>query len=421
MKELYVVNCCRTAIGSFGGALKNTPAVDLGAIVIKEALNRAGVKPEQVDEVMFGCILTAAQGQNVARQASIKAGIPYSVPAYTVGMVCGSGMKSMIEGARSILAGDADVVVCGGTENMSAAPYAVPTGRYGARMGHTQMIDTMIKDGLWDAYNNYHMGTTAENICDVWGITRQELDEFAASSQQKACAARDSGRFDDEVVPVPVKVKKEIVEFKRDEFPREGVTADNISKLRGAFPVGPEGVEDEIVHTFQPTEIHEADARKHEQRVTAANASGINDGAAAIVLASGEAVEKYGLKPMAKLIGWGQGGVDPKIMGVGPVPASRQAMTKAGVTIDDIDLVEANEAFAAQSIAVARELGFDMSKVNVNGGAISLGHPVGASGARIIVTLLHEMQKRPEAKKGLATLCIGGGMGTAVVLEKCRM
>ena len=245
------------------------------------------------------------------------------------------------------------------------------------------------------------------------------MDEFAASSQQKACAARDSGRFDDEVVPVMVKQKKQMVEFKRDEFPREGVTAESISKLRGAFPVGPEGVEDEIVHTFEPTEVHEADTRKHEQRVTAANASGINDGAAAIVLASGEAVEKYGLKPMAKLIGWGQGGVDPKIMGVGPVPASRQAMTKAGVTIDDIDLVEANEAFAAQSIAVARELGFDMSKVNVNGGAISLGHPVGASGARIIVTLLHEMQKRPDAKHGLATLCIGGGMGVATVYEKC--
>ena len=419
MKEVYVVNCCRTAIGSFGGSLKDTPAAEMGATVIKEALSRAGVKPEQVDEVMFGCILTAGLGQNVARQCALKAGIPISVPAYTVGMVCGSGMKSVIEGARSILAGDADVIVCGGTENMSAAPYAVPTGRYGARMGHTQMLDTMIKDGLWDAYNNYHMGTTAENIADVWGITRREMDEFAASSQQKACAARDSGRFDDEVVPVPVKVKKEIVEFKRDEFPREGVTADNISKLRGAFPVGPEGVEDEIVHTFQPTEVHEADARKHEQRVTAANASGINDGAAAIVLASGEAVEKYGLKPMAKLIGWGQGGVDPKIMGVGPVPASRNAMAKAGVTIDDIDLVEANEAFAAQSIAVARELGFDMAKVNVNGGAISIGHPVGASGARIIVTLLHEMQKRPEAKKGLATLCIGGGMGTAVVFEKC--
>ena len=307
MKELYVVNCCRTAIGSFGGSLKDVPATELGAIVVKEALNRAGVKPEQVDEVMFGCILTAAQGQNVARQVSIKAGIPFSVPAYTVGMVCGSGMKSVIEGARSILAGDADVIVCGGTENMSAAPYAVPTGRYGARMGHTQMLDTMIKDGLWDAYNNYHMGTTAENIADVWGITRQEMDEFAASSQQKACAARDSGRFDDEVVPVMVKQKKQMVEFKRDEFPREGVTAESISKLRGAFPVGPEGVEDEIVHTFEPTEVHEADTRKHEQRVTAANASGINDGAAAIVLASGEAVEKYGLKPMAKLIGWGQG------------------------------------------------------------------------------------------------------------------
>ena len=419
MKELYVVNCCRTAIGSFGGALKNTPAVDLGAIVIKEALNRAGVKPEQVDEVMFGCILTAAQGQNVARQASIKAGIPYSVPAYTVGMVCGSGMKSMIEGARSILAGDADVVVCGGTENMSAAPYAVPTGRYGARMGHTQMIDTMIKDGLWDAYNNYHMGTTAENICDVWGITREELDEFAASSQNKAEAAQKAGRFDDEIVPIMIKKKKEMVEFKVDEFPRAGVTAEGISKLRGAFPVGPEGVEDEIVHTFEVTQVHEADTKKHVQRVTAANASGINDGAAAIVLASGEAVEKYGLKPMAKLVSWGQGGVDPKIMGVGPVPASRQAMEKAGLKIEDMDLIEANEAFAAQSIAVARELHFDMSKVNVNGGAIALGHPVGASGARIIVTLLHEMQKRDDAKKGLATLCIGGGQGVATIFEKC--
>ena len=418
MKELYVVNCCRTAIGSFGGALKNTPAVDLGAIVIKEALNRAGVKPEQVDEVMFGCILTAAQGQNVARQASIKAGIPYSVPAYTVGMVCGSGMKSMIEGARSILAGDADVVVCGGTENMSAAPYAVPTGRYGARMGHTQMIDTMIKDGLWDAYNNYHMGTTAENINDIWGITRREQDEFAAASQQKTEAAQAAGRFDDEIVPVPVKVKKEIVEFKRDEFPKAGVTADGIAKLRGAFPVGPESPNPEVVHTFEVTGAKETED-KGTQRVTAANASGINDGAAAIVLASAEAVEKYGLKPMAKLIGWGQGGVDPKIMGVGPVPASRQAMTKAGVTIDDIDLVEANEAFAAQSIAVARELGFDMSKVNVNGGAISIGHPVGASGARIIVTLLHEMLKRDDAKKGLATLCIGGGQGVATIFEKC--
>ena len=418
MKELYVVNCCRTAIGSFGGALKNTPAPELGAIVVKEALNRAGVKPEQVDEVMFGCILTAGLGQNVARQVSLKAGIPSSVPAYTVGMFCGSGMKSVIEAGRAILAGDADIIVCGGTENMSAAPFAAPDARWGARMGDKKLVDTMIKDGLWDAYNNYHMGTTAENINDIWGITRKEQDEFAAASQQKTEAAQAAGRFDDEIVPVPVKVKKDIVEFKKDEFPKAGVTAEGIAKLRGAFPVGPESPNPQVVHTFEVTGAQDAED-KGQQRVTAANASGINDGAAAIVLASGEAVEKYGLKPMVKLIGWGQGGVDPKIMGVGPVPASRAAMKKAGVTIEDIDLVEANEAFAAQSIAVARELHFDMSKVNVNGGAISLGHPVGASGARIIVTLLHEMQKRPEAKKGLATLCIGGGMGVATVFEKC--
>ena len=418
MKDLYVVNCCRTAIGSFGGSLKNTPATEMGAIVVKEALNRAGVKPEQVDEVMFGCILTAGLGQNVARQVSIKAGIPYSVPAYTVGMVCGSGMKSVIEGARSILAGDAEIVVCGGTENMSAAPFAAPDARWGARMGDKKLVDTMIKDGLWDAYNNYHMGTTAENINDIWGITRKEQDEFAAASQQKTEAAQKAGKFEAEIVPVPVKVKKEIVEFKRDEYPKEGVTAESVAKLKGAFPVGPESPNPQVVHTFEPKGIQEAEDRG-TQRVTAANASGINDGAAAIVLASGEAVEKYGLKPMAKLIGWGQGGVDPKIMGVGPVVASRNAMAKAGVTIDDIDLVEANEAFAAQSIAVARELGFDMSKVNVNGGAIALGHPVGASGARIIVTLLHEMAKRPDAQTGLATLCIGGGMGTATVFEKC--
>ena len=418
MKDLYVVNCCRTAIGSFGGSLKNTPAAEMGAVVVKEALKRANIAPENVDELMFGCILTAAQGQNVARQVSIKAGIPYSVPAYTVGMVCGSGMKSVIEGARSILAGDSDIVVCGGTENMSAAPYASMDARWGARMGDKKLVDTMIKDGLWDAYNNYHMGTTAENINDIWGITRREQDEFAAASQQKAEAAQASGRFDDEIVPVMVKVKKDMVPFAKDEYPKAGVTADSIAKLKGAFPVGPESPNPQVVHTFEVTGARDA-ADKGTQRVTAANASGINDGAAAIVLASGEAVEKYGLKPMAKLIGWGQGGVDPKIMGVGPVVASRNAMKKAGVTIDDIDLIEANEAFAAQSIAVARELHFDMSKVNVNGGAIALGHPVGASGARIIVTLLHEMQKRPEAKKGLATLCIGGGMGTAVVFEKC--
>ena len=418
MKDLYVVNCCRTAIGSFGGSLKNTPAAEMGAVVVKEALKRANIAPENVDEVMFGCILTAAQGQNVARQVAIKAGIPYSVPAYTVGMVCGSGMKSVIEGARSILAGDSDVVVCGGTENMSAAPFASMDARWGARMGDKKLVDTMIKDGLWDAYNNYHMGTTAENINDIWGITREEQDAFAAASQQKTEAAQKAGRFDDEIVPVMVKVKKEMVPFAKDEYPKAGVTKEGIAKLRGAFPVSPESPNPQVVNTFEPTGIQES-ADKGQPRVTAANASGINDGAAAIVLASGEAVEKYGLKPMAKLISWGQGGVDPKIMGVGPVPASRQALKKAGLTIDDIDLVEANEAFAAQSIAVARELHFDMSKVNVNGGAIALGHPVGASGARIIVTLLHEMQKRPEAKRGLATLCIGGGMGVATIYEKC--
>ena len=394
MREVYVVNCCRTAVGSFGGSLKDVPAPEMGAIVIKEALKRANVAPENVDEVMFGCILTAGLGQNVARQASLKAGIPIEVPAYTVGMVCGSGMKSVIEGARSIVAGDADIIVAGGTENMSAAPYSIPAARWGARMNNNKIIDTMVNDGLTDAFNNYHMGITAENVCDQWGITREELDEFAYNSQKKAAAARDSGRFNDEIVPVPVKVKKEIVEFKTDEFIKGDVSLEKMAKLKPAFK--PDG-----------------------GRVTAANASGINDGAAAIVLASKEAVEKYGLKPMFKLIGWGQGGVDPKIMGVGPVPASKNAMAKAGVTIDDIDLVEANEAFAAQSVAVARELKFDMSKVNVNGGAIAIGHPVGASGARIIVTLLHEMLKRDDAKKGLATLCIGGGMGVATIFEKC--
>ena len=419
MKEVYVVNCCRTAVGAFGGSLKDVAAADLGAVVVKEALSRAGLKAEQVDELMFGSILTTAQGQNVARQVGVKAGLPFEVPAYTVGMVCGSGMKSVIEGARAILSGDADVIVAGGTENMSAAPYALPAARWGARMGDNKMVDTMIKDGLWDAYNNYHMGTTAENICDVWGITREELDAFAVASQNKTEAAQAAGKFVDEIVPVMVKQKKAMVEFKVDEYPKAGVTAESVAKLRGAFPVGPEGVEESIVHTFELTGIHADDTSKHVQRVTAANSSGINDGAAAIVLASGEAVEKYGLKPMAKLVSWGQGGVDPKIMGVGPVPACNQAMKKADLKIEDIDLVEANEAFAAQSIAVARELGFDMAKVNVNGGAISIGHPVGASGARIIVTLLHEMQKRDDAKLGMATLCIGGGMGVATIFEKC--
>ena len=423
MRDIYLVNCCRTAVGSMGGSLKDTPAPELGAIVIKEALKRAGVNAADVDEVMMGCTLVAAMGQNPARQAAVKAGVPVAVPAYTVSMVCGSGMKAVIEAGRAIAAGDAEIIVAGGMENMSAAPYALPDMRFGKKMdvamATSGLVDTMVKDGLWDAFNNYHMGTTAENICDVWGITREELDAFGCASQQKAEAAQKAGRFDDEIVPVPVKVKKQIVEFKTDEFVRPGTTLEGLAKLRGAFPAGPEGVEDEIVHTFEPTEIHEADTRKHVQRVTAGQASGINDGAAAIVLASAEAVEKYGLKPMAKLIGYGQGGVDPKIMGVGPVVASRQAMERAGVTIDDMDLVEANEAFAAQSIAVARELHFDMSKVNVNGGAIAIGHPVGASGARSIVTLIHEMMKREDAKKGLATLCIGGGQGVATVWEKC--
>ncbi|MBR5948074.1 MAG: acetyl-CoA C-acetyltransferase [Clostridia bacterium] len=398
MREIYVVNCCRTAIGSFGGSLKDVSAAKLGSIVVKEALNRAGVAPENVDEVMFGCILTAGLGQNVARQVSLGAGLPVEVPAYTVGMVCGSGMKSVIEGARAIACGDADIVVAGGTENMSQAPYALPAARWGARMGNNTIVDTMIVDGLWDVYNNYHMGTTAENVCDKWELTREELDAFALSSQLKTEIAQNSNRFDDEIVPVTIKVKKQDVEFKKDEFPRAGSTIESLQKLRGVFAT--------------------ADGGKGE-RVTAGNASGINDGAAAIVLASKEAVEKYGLKPMAKLVSWGQGGVDPAIMGVGPVPATRQALEKANMKIHDIDLVEANEAFAAQSCAVAKDLGFDMEKVNVNGGAISIGHPVGASGARIIVTLLHEMLKRDEAKHGLATLCIGGGMGVATIFEKC--
>ncbi len=419
MKEVYIVNCCRTAVGSFGGSLKDIPAADLGAITVKEALKRANVAPENVDEVLFGAVITAGLGQNVARQVSIKAGIPYSVTATSLNMVCGSGMKTVIEAARSIIAGDNDIVVAGGTENMSRAPYALPDERWGARMGDKKAVDTMITDALWDVYNGYHMGTTAENVCDVWGITREELDEFSACSEQKAEKARAEGRFKDEIIPVEVKIKKQTVSFENDEFIKTGVTKESISGLRGAFPVGPEDISDTVVHTFEPAKIDKANANKHVQRVTAANSSGINDGAAAIVVASGEAVEKYGLKPMAKLIGWGQAGVDPKIMGVAPVPACRNAMKKAGVTIDDIDLIEANEAFAAQCVAVGRELGFDPAKLNVNGGAISIGHPVGCSGARIIVTLLHEMQKRPEAKKGLATLCIGGGMAVATVFEKC--
>jgi len=394
MKEIYIVNCCRTAVGSYGGALKDVSAAELGAITVSEVLKRGGVQPDQVDEVLYGAVLTAGLGQNVARQVTLKAGLPISVPATTVNMVCGSGMKTVVEAARAILAGDADIVVAGGTENMSTATYALPSGRWGARMFDTQLVDTMVKDGLWDVYNNYHMGMTAENICDQWGLTREELDAFALSSQQKAVAAINSGKFEEEIVPVPVKVKRDTVEFKVDEYPKANSSAEGLAKLKPAF-------------------------KKDGGMVTAGNASGINDGAAAILVASGEAVKKYGLKPMAKLTGWGQAGVDPSIMGIGPVDASKSALKKAGKEISDMDLVEANEAFAAQSVAVAKDLGFDMEKVNVNGGAIAIGHPIGCSGARIIVTLLHEMQKRPDAKQGLATLCIGGGMGIATVFEKC--
>ena len=418
MRDVYVISSCRTAVGTFGGTLRDVPAADLGATVIAEALKRGNVKGEWLDEVMFGNVLSAAQGQNVARQCMVKAGVPLKVPAYTVSMVCGSGLKTVIEGSRAIQAGDADLIMCGGTESMSGAPYAIPAARWGARMGEIKAVDTMIKDGLWDAYNNYHMGTTAENICDIWGITREELDEFGYNSQMKALAAIKSGRFEDEIVPVTVKKKKETIEFKVDEHPKD-TTLEKMAKLRGAFPNSADNTVDKVEMTFEATHMTPSPENTGVQRVTAGNASGLNDGAAAIILASKDAVEKYGLKPLFKVVSWGQGGVDPKIMGTGPIPASRQALSKAGLTIKDMDLIEANEAFAAQSIAVARELEFDMSKVNVNGGAIAIGHPVGCSGARIIVTLLHEMMKRDDAKKGLATLCIGGGLGVAAIFEKC--
>ncbi|WP_195268056.1 acetyl-CoA C-acetyltransferase [Eubacterium sp. 1001713B170207_170306_E7] len=389
-KEVVLAGAVRTAIGSFGGSLANVPVVDLGSIVIKEALNRAGVKPEDVDEVLMGCVLQAAQGQSVARQSAVNAGIPVEVPALTLNNLCGSGLKCINLAAAMIQAGEADIIVAGGMESMSSAAYAVPKGRYGYRMGDGQFIDTMIKDGLTDAFNHYHMGITAENVAEQYDVTREDQDDFAAKSQQKCEAAQAAGRFDDEIVPVPVKVKKEMVDFKVDEFPRKGVTAEGIAKMRPAF--------------------------KKDGTVTAANASGINDGAAAIVVMSAEKAKELGVKPMAKFVVGASAGVDPSIMGVGPIFSSRKALDKAGLTIDDMDLVEANEAFAAQSCAVGKTLNIPEDKLNVNGGAIALGHPVGASGARIMVTLLHEMQKRG-AKKGLATLCVGGGMGVSTIVE----
>ena len=380
-KKVVLAGACRTAIGKMGGALSNTPAADLGSIVIKEALNRAGVKPEQVDEVLMGCVIQAAQGQNVARQASIKAGLPIEVPAVTLNVVCGSGLNCVNQAAAMIMAGQADIVVAGGMENMSMAPYAMTKARFGYRMNNATIVDTMVNDALTDAFNHYHMMITAENICDRWNLTREELDEFSANSQQKAEKAMAEHKFDDEIVPVPVKVKKQIVEFKVDEGPRPGTTAETLAKLRCCS--GKEG-----------------------GMVTAGNASGINDGAAAIVVMSEEKAKELGVTPMATWVQGALAGVEPEIMGIGPVAATRKVMERTGLTVNDMDLIEANEAFAAQSVAVAKELGFDMSKVNVNGGAVALGHPVGASGCRILVTLLHEMQKR-DAKKGLATLCIG--------------
>ena len=391
-KKVVLAGACRTAIGKMGGALSNTPAAELGSIVIKEALNRAGVKPEQVDEVLMGCVIQAAQGQNVARQASIKAGLPIEVPAVTLNVVCGSGLNCVNQAAAMIMAGQADIVVAGGMENMSMAPYAMTKARFGYRMNNATIVDTMVNDALTDAFNHYHMMITAENICDRWNLTREELDEFSANSQQKAEKAMAEHKFDDEIVPVPVKVKKDIVEFKVDEGPRPGTTAESLSKLRCCS--GKEG-----------------------GMVTAGNASGINDVAAAIVVMSEEKAKELGVTPMATWVQGALAGVEPEVMGIGPVAATRKVMERTGLTVDDMDLIEANEAFAAQSVAVARDLGFDMSKVNVNGGAVALGHPVGASGCRILVTLLHEMQKR-DAKKGLATLCIGGGMGCATIVER---
>ncbi|MDO4614519.1 MAG: acetyl-CoA C-acetyltransferase [Lachnospiraceae bacterium] len=392
-KKIVLAGACRTAIGKMGGQLSSVPAVDLGAIVIKEALQRAGVKPEQVDHVYMGCVIQAGLGQNVARQASIKAGLPYEVPAVTANVVCGSGLNCVNMAADMILAGDADIVVAGGMENMSKAPYAAMNARFGYRMNNGKLVDTMVNDALWDAFNDYHMMITAENVADKWGLTREELDVFSANSQNKAEKAIAEGRFKDEIVPVEVKGRKgQVTVIDTDEGPRAGVTAESLGKLKCAS--GKEG-----------------------GVVTAGNASGINDGAAAVVVMSEEKAKELGITPMAAWIGGALGGVDPAIMGVGPVAATNKVMKKTGWKVDDLDLIEANEAFAAQSVAVARELGFNSDILNVNGGAIALGHPVGASGCRILVTLLHEMQKR-DAKKGLATLCIGGGMGCATLVER---
>lgn len=392
MRNAVIVSAVRTAVGSFGGTLKDISAADLGAIVIKEAVKRAGIQLADVDEVYMGNVVQAGQGQNVARQAAVKAGIPVEKPAVTLNMVCGSGLRAVSLAAQLIRLGDADVIVAGGTENMSMAPYAMPKARWGQRMGNATMIDTMINDALTDAFSGVHMGITAENIAEQWNITREEQDAFAAASQQKAEAAIKAGKFADEIVAVEIPQRKgDPIVFNTDEYPRFGATAEGMAKLKPAF--------------------------KKDGTVTAGNASGINDGAAALVIMSEDKAKELGLKPLAKILSYGSKGLDPAIMGYGPFYATKAALENANLTVADLDLIEANEAFASQSIAVARDLQFDMSKVNVNGGAIAIGHPVGASGARILVTMLHEMNRR-DAKTGLATLCIGGGMGTAIIVGR---
>ena len=390
-RKVVLAGACRTAIGTMGGTLSTTPAPDLGTIVIKETLKRTGIRPEQVDEVYMGCVIQAGLGQNPARQAAVNAGIPVEVPATTINVLCGSGLHCVNLAAKLIASGDADIIVAGGMENMSKAPYLLYDARFGYRMGAAMMDDALLRDALHDAFGGYHMGMTAENVAEDWGLTRQQLDEFAAWSQNKCEKAQAEGRFKDEIVPVEVKKKKETIIFDTDEGPRKGVTVEGISKLRPAFKEG--GI------------------------VTAANSSGINDGAAAIIVMSEEKAKELGITPMGTWIGGELAGVEPRIMGVGPVASTRKVMKKTGYQISDFDLIEANEAFAAQSVAVGHDLGFDMDKLNVNGGAIALGHPVGASGCRILVTLLHEMAKR-DAKKGLATLCVGGGMGCSAIVTR---
>ena len=394
MSEVVIVSAVRTAVGTFGGALSTIPAVDLGALVITEAIKRAGIAPELVDQVIFGNVIQAGLGQNPARQAAVKAGIPTSAPAWTLNMVCGSGLKTLELAAQAILAGDADVIVTGGMESMSLAPYVLDKARTGYRMGNATMIDSMITDGLWDAFNDIHMGITAENVAAEYKLSREDQDRFSAISQNRAEAAIKAGKFVEEIVPVVIPQRKgDPIVFAQDENPRFGSTFESLSKLRPAFKKDGTGT------------------------VTAGNASGINDGAAALVVMSKAKADELGLTPLATLVSWASAGVDPKVMGTGPIPASRKALAKAGLTIEDIDLVEANEAFAAQALAVAQDLKLDLDKTNVNGGAIAIGHPVGASGARILVTLLHEMKRR-DAKTGLATLCIGGGMGTALIVKR---